>query len=207
MKLEKLKSIVLFIFVIIIIAIACLSFISFDRKRIKLVVFDMGDTLWTEVKDDRAVYDFNRPFYMIDEDHMFFREGIALQLFKDIKELFSKLYEEHHHNVSICSINDPNAWKWMENGLFDLNIYRFVKHSRIGHQNGDKEIKGKWILEILNDWNMKERLENPIRCDEVLFVDDKIENHVAVRKYCPNIHTTYPPISDPNGMLSILDVI
>ena len=222
MKLEKQKReriinmiLLLFLIIVVILIFVWVLFgFNINKNHIRLVVFDMGDTLWTEVKDQRAIVittnrNNNNPFYyMIDRDQMFFREGISLKLFKGIKKLFSKLYKRHF-NVSICSINEPGAWKWMEKNLFDLNVNGFIKYSRIGHQNGDKEIKGKWILEIIHDWNVNEYLRNPIRCNEVLFVDDKIKNHLAVQKYCPGIHVIFPQdISKlKRGMLAILDII
>lgn len=163
-----------------------------DKNQIRLVVFDMGDTLWTEKHgDERAISRMDHFFYMIDENHMFFRPNITLELFPGVRELFQILYEKKR-NVSICSINDYEAYQWIEKDLFDLNKNGFIKHSRIGYQGNEPHIKGRWILEILQEWNANETKDNPIQCNQTLFVDDNPINHQAVQWNCPGIRSIYP---------------
>ena len=53
-----------------------------EEKNIRLVVFDMGDTLWTEIREDiRAVPQIDKFFYMIDENHMFFQYSFIIRFF------------------------------------------------------------------------------------------------------------------------------
>lgn len=164
-----------------------------NNHKIRLIVFDMGDTLWTEIHEDkRAIPRTDRYFYMIDENHMYFRPNISLELFPGVRKLFRSLYQKGFY-VSICSINDNEASQWIEKDLFNLNIDGFIKHSRIGYQGSNAHVKGKWMFEIIQEWNQNETKQKPIQCHEILFVDDdNPSNHEAVKLNCSDINCIYP---------------
>ncbi len=190
-------------------------------RKIRLVVLDMGGTLWEEVPDERAVL---RPssngrakddvFYRIDSRHMYRYEGVSNRLLPGVRKLFDELYRRSTC-VSINSLNTPHAWRWIESDFYNLNRDGFVKHSRIGEhpdeaqrEESDKtDIKGIWTQEIIDEWNANECRPKPIEYRDVLFVDDSEWNHRAVRRVCPGVHCAFPPISGANGMLDLLQII
>ncbi|MHA1820010.1 MAG: hypothetical protein ACTSU2_08160 [Promethearchaeota archaeon] len=193
------------------------------NRKIRLVVFDMGEVLWTEVEDSRAILwtelKGNRKvfidkeggegrygFYMIDENSMFRRPGIANRLRTGVKELFEELYRRRIH-VSIDSLNVPEAWRWIEQDFFNLNINGFVKYSKIANPVDKELIKGIWLKEIIEQWNQNECKEDPIRNEQVLFVDDNKKNHKDVLKVCPGVTCIYPITYGKKGMLRIIEVI
>lgn len=179
----------------------------------------MGSTLWEEVLDDRAV---SRPdgdghgdrFYRIDSDHMFRYEGTSNRIYRGVRAMFAELHRRRLC-VSINSLNTPDAWRWIESDIYDLNADGFVRHSRIGeHPDPEKrglpqktDIKGIWMAEIIGDWNSKELLDRPIVHSDVLFVDDDEWNHRAVARVCPGVHCILPPTSGKNGMLDVVSII
>ena len=187
--------------------------------QIRLVVLDMGSTLWEEVPDDRAV---SRPdgdghgdcFYRIDSEHMFRYEGTSNRIYRGVRAMFAELHRRRLC-VSINSINTPDAWRWIESDIYDLNTDGFVRHSRIGERPDFEErdrpektnIKGTWTAQIIGEWNAHECTDNPITHPEVLFIDDDEWNLRAVERVCPGVHCRLPPTSGDEGMLDVVSII
>jgi FMN phosphatase YigB (HAD superfamily) len=192
-----------------------------SSRRIRLVVFDMGGTLWEEVPDERAVFRPNRNgrakddvFYQIDSRHMYRYDGVSNRIFPGVRQLMDELYRREMC-VSVNSLNTPHAWRWIESEFFDLNRDDFVRHSRIGEHPNPKlrvdshktDIKGTWMQQIIDEWNANECREQPVTFPEVLFVDDNEWNHRAVERICPGVHCLFPPVTGANGMLDLLQII
>jgi hypothetical protein len=164
--------------------------------KIRLVVLDMGSTLWEEVPDERAVFKpdgdgHGDVFYRIDSDHMYRYEGVSNRIFPGVRAMFREL-RRRGICVSINSLNTPDAWRWIESDIYDLNADGFVKYSRIGehpdperrNQPQKTDIKGIWTAQIIGEWN-----------------------HRAVQRICPGAHCILPPTSSENGMLDVLSII
>ncbi|MCK4513681.1 MAG: hypothetical protein KAU31_00410 [Spirochaetaceae bacterium] len=101
-------------------------------ERVRLVILDMGGTLWEEVPDERAGLkaggDGNGDvFYRIDSDHMFRYEGISNRIFHGVRAMFQELCRQALC-VSINSMNTPDARRWIEPEIYDLNTDGFIRH-------------------------------------------------------------------------------
>ncbi len=187
--------------------------------QIRLVILDMGWTLWEEVPDERAV---SKPdgdghgdvFYRIDPDHMYRYDGVSNRIYPGVREMFRELHRRRLH-VSINSLNTPDAWRWIESDIYNLNTDGFVRHSRIAERPDHgtpkrpekSDIKGLWTAEIIGEWNARECGDKPIANTQVLFVDDDQWNIRAVERVCPGVHCVLPPTSGEKGMLNVLSVI
>lgn len=172
-------------------------------RRIRLVVFDLGDTLMCSEDDQRA---FNRqPGEMLDENAMVEAPGRVVRLFPGVRELFLELASRGTY-VSVASLNVPWAYKWLGPGYFDLETSHL--HFPIT-EAGDSwdDTKGYWVEKIINWFNRYVVPGDPILPENVLFVDDLARCHRAVTRVVPGVTCAFPTPHVEGGMLSLLELV
>ena len=92
-----------------------------SRRKVRLVIFDMGDTLMYSQEDTRATDLERTPVgTMLDEDTQVQGEKMARRLFPGVRELFDEL-TRHNIYIGIASLNEPGAYKWLGSDFFNLN--------------------------------------------------------------------------------------
>ncbi|MHA1731995.1 MAG: hypothetical protein ACTSU5_08620 [Promethearchaeota archaeon] len=89
--------------------------------RVRLVIFDIGDTLVYSAEDARAVLDEFPAGAMLDPDTQVEGEGRVRKLFPGVRELFDRLTARGTF-ISVASLNPADAYKWLGSGFFDLNV-------------------------------------------------------------------------------------
>ncbi|HMF34562.1 MAG TPA: hypothetical protein VKK79_24275 [Candidatus Lokiarchaeia archaeon] len=174
--------------------------------NIRLVIFDLGDTIWSTGPDDRVINLEEHPVEsMLDPDTMVQGEGNARQLFPGVRELFDALIARGIF-ISIASINDPWAYKWLGEGYFNLNIANL--HFPVTEAGDpDTDVKGYWVERIIGLFNQYVTPDHPISNEQVVFVDDLIRSHRAASKIAPGVHCIFPAPNLEGGMLSLLEFL
>jgi magnesium-dependent phosphatase-1 len=128
--------------------------------RIKLVVFDADDVLFSSVSDC-YLGQVTLPITRVDEDSIRDSSGCKIRLDEEARTVLLELRKRGIH-MSIDSVNRPRE---AEEILRVLEIDRFFEHSKINFDD-----KGHNIIQILSDFKAKSDLE--ISFDEVMFIDD-----------------------------------
>lgn len=128
--------------------------------RIKLVVFDADDVLFSS-NSDCYLGQISLPARRVDEDTAEDSVGCIIKLDPEARKVLHELRGRGIH-VSLDSINRSRE---AEEILHVLKLDEIFEHSRINFSD-----KGHNILEILKDFREKDHVE--ISPDEVMFVDD-----------------------------------
>ncbi|MFB0560157.1 MAG: magnesium-dependent phosphatase-1 [Candidatus Lokiarchaeia archaeon] len=162
---------------------------------IKLVVFDVDDTLWNASVTFASF--LKPPIRLIETNELTDSRDAGVKLFPGVRETLKSL-QEKGILISIASLNDPEPNLVME--CFKLfGIADYFIYPQINHKGKNRNIKA--ILKLL-----KERDGIEINYSEVLFVDDQELNLKSVRKGCPGINALHLG-SDINSISQILKLL
>jgi magnesium-dependent phosphatase-1 len=168
---------------------------SSNALPIKLVVFDVDDTLW-KVSVTFASF-LKPPLKLIETNELTDSQDARVKLFPGVRETLKNLHEKGIL-MSIASLNDPEPNLVMECfkifGIADYFIY-----PQINHKGKNRNIKT--ILKLL-----RERDDMEINCSETLFVDDQELNIKSVRRGCPGIKAIHLG-SEINRVSQILNLL
>lgn len=175
-------------------------------RRIRLVIFDMGETLMESCDDPRAVDVERTPVEsMLDQDTMVEGPGRVRRLYPGVRDLFARLARRGTY-VSIASLNSPHAYKWLGPAYFDLDVATLhFPVTEAGDSHDDT--KGIWVEHIIDLFNRYVTPGDPIEPVHVLFVDDLVRCHHAVTKINPGVTCVFPMPHFAGGLLGILDVM
>lgn len=138
--------------------------------RIKLVVFDADDVLFSSTSDC-YLGQVTLPIKRMDEDTIKDSAGCKVRLDEEARTVLHELRKRGIH-MSIDSVNRPHE---AEEILRVLDIDGFFEHSKINFND-----KGHNITEILSDFKARDNLE--ISPDEVMFIDDVEQFCLDARK-------------------------
>lgn len=127
---------------------------------IKLVIFDLDNTLWT-VNDYDIITDTSPPYRKVSNDFILDCKGNEIKLMpkaiKVIKELSKRKI--------ILSIASFNTIEPARTVLKLFRIYKYFKHPKLIWSSN----KHLMIREMLNDFKKENEI---IRPEEVIFIDD-----------------------------------
>jgi magnesium-dependent phosphatase-1 len=128
--------------------------------RIKLVIFDADDVLFSS-ESDCYLGQVTPPIRRVDEDTVEDSAGCRIRLDEEARNVLLELKRRGIH----ASLDSINRRREAEEILRLLELDEMFEHSRINFSD-----KGDNILEILRDFNEKDNMR--ISPDEVMFIDD-----------------------------------
>jgi len=136
--------------------------------RIKLVVFDADDVLFSSLSDC-YLGQVTLPVKRADENTVIDTAGCKIILDPETRPVLQELRKKRIH-VSLDSTNKPRE----ANEIIKLlDMDKIFEHSKINFND-----KGNNILEILQDFEKEDNLK--ISPDEVMFIDD-------VEEFCEDV--------------------
>ena len=129
-------------------------------RRIKLVIFDADDVLFSS-NSDCYLGQATLPIRRVGIDTLEDSAGCKISLDPEARKVLHDLKERGTH----VSIDITNRRRDAEEVLRALELEEIIEHPRINFSD-----KGYNILEILRDFREKDNLQ--ISPDEVMFIDD-----------------------------------
>ena len=179
--------------------------------KIRLVIFDFGDTLFHAVADNRSrgsgrweVLERDgagRPTAVAPPD----RPGMAEATFENVQAVLHELRRRGTW-LGVASSADPAYTPYMVEAFEMGALFRHAFMAP-GDINGNCSRKGDWVEAIIHAFNIAECQDVPLQANEVMFVDDLLRCLEAVRRKVPGIHAIMSTPRMPGGLDYIPEVI
>ncbi|MBS7251718.1 MAG: magnesium-dependent phosphatase-1 [Candidatus Freyarchaeota archaeon] len=147
---------------------------------IKLIVFDVDETLWSVSVTFTSF--LKPPLRLVEVNEIRDSQEAKVKLFPEVRELL-KTIKEKGILMSIASLNDPEPNLVME-CLKLFKIADYFIYPQVNHKGKNRNIKT--ILKLIKE---KEGIQ--IDYSEIIFVDDQELNTRSVMKGCPGIKAVH----------------
>ncbi|MHA1794136.1 MAG: HAD family hydrolase [Promethearchaeota archaeon] len=143
-----------------------------EKNQVKIIIFDIDDTLWHAVDDDRAINRFER----IDERRVTDQPGVAQELVENAHEVL-KLLNEKGYVLAIGTMGPEDQVRMFMKafGIFQYFNFEISKFDRV-----DKADKVEHTL-------LKAREFMEVEPEQIVFVDDNLGYLQAVNERFPGV--------------------